>query len=411
MPIIEEFPLVEESNLQAPSRVKQQDHKVPGEMEQPVPTESSKRNPALFALRYGTHLLAIAFLITIVWAMRNFYLNAGLLVAELPQQAALAAPADEISAGISQVEQDGIIQLPEFAGEFGIILGIPRFAMLHTTIPTRPRVSVITHTVVTGDSIFGIAEAYGLKPETIFWGNDEVLNDDPHQLYPGQVLNILPADGVYHHWSTGENLEKVAEFYDVEAAAIMEWPGNHFEDFPLDANGNPEIPAGTWIIIPGGKREFVNFGPPIITRDNPAVAKTYGPGHCGSVYSGALGSGAFIWPTTEGYLSGYDYNPFFHPGIDIAGDTGNSVWATDSGVVVYAGWSYSGYGNLVVVDHGLWQSLYAHLDSYYVGCGESVFQGTTIGALGSTGNSSGPHLHFELMYQGAKVNPWDYVSP
>jgi murein DD-endopeptidase MepM/ murein hydrolase activator NlpD len=112
------------------------------------------------------------------------------------------------------------------------------------------------------------------------------------------------------------------------------------------------------------------------------------------------------------YIVGYNYSPGTnHWGIDIDGDLGTAVWSIDHGVVVYSGWSYNGYGNLVVVDHGNgWQSLYAHLNDIYVGCGESVYQGTVLGALGNTGNSSGPHLHFELIYSSAKVNPLDFLQ-
>ena len=100
-----------------------------------------------------------------------------------------------------------------------------------------------------------------------------------------------------------------------------------------------------------------------------------------------------------------------HRGIDLAGNEGEGVYATDAGVVVYSGWNNYGYGNMIMIDHGNgWQSLYAHLSGIYRGCGVSVGQGEGIGAIGSTGRSSGAHLHFELM-AGTKVNPWDYLPP
>jgi murein DD-endopeptidase MepM/ murein hydrolase activator NlpD len=271
-------------------------------------------------------------------------------------------------------------------------------------------VEVITYTVQTGDTVFGIADLFALKPETILWGNYSVLADNPHRLQPGQILTILPVDGTYHKWSVGENLQKVAEFYQVNPDEIIEWPGNPFDIYATNVN-SPELQPGTQLIIPGGKREMIDYGPPRIPRDDPAVARTYGPGHCGELMDGAIGAGSFIWPTLEQWVSGYDYSPATnHWGIDIAGDLGNGVWAADNGVVVYAGWSYNGYGNLVVVDHGNgWQSLYAHLNDIAVSCGESVYQGTILGSMGSTGNSSGPHLHFELIYGSAKVNPWDFL--
>ncbi len=307
--------------------------------------------------------------------------------------------------------QGGVLAMPSFNQDLtSQTRGILRAADIHTSIPTRSRIEVLTYTVEQGDSLFAIAENFGLKPETILWGNFETLADNPHTLQPGQKLNILPVNGTFHKWREGESLHRVAEYYGVDPLEIVQYPGNKLDiyDFDLD---NPSFEIGQMLIVPGGERELVDYGPPAITRDNPATASTYGPGHCGAIYTGAVGVGVFLWPTAERWLSGYDYNPSIHPAIDIAGRTGNQIWASDSGVVVYSGWSNYGYGNLLVIDHGNgWQTLYAHLNNVFVGCGQSVFQGDVIGALGSTGNSSGPHLHFELIYAGVKVNPWNFLQ-
>lgn len=280
---------------------------------------------------------------------------------------------------------------------------------IHTTIPTRPRVDVITYTVETGDTLFSIAELYGLKPETILWGNYDVLQDNPHLLKPAQVLNILPVDGTYYEWAEGDSLDQVADFFDVEVQDIVEYAGNRF-DLTVTSLADPGLDPGDGLIIPGGEREVQDWGPPQISRDNPASAANYGPGSCGEVYTGAIGYGTFIWPTDYHYIT-QGYNSSIHPAIDIGGSTGDPIYATDAGVVVYAGWSNWGYGNLIVLDHGNgWQSAYAHLSSLSVGCGQSVFQGTVIGGLGSTGNSTGPHLHFELVYLGSKPNPLNFVQ-
>ena len=322
--------------------------------------------------------------------------------------------------GLQTSEDDGednttiqgeILEMPSFVEALSTLnRGIHRAAVIHTSIPTRARVEVLTYTVDYGDSLFAIADNFGLKPETILWGNFETLKDNPHTLQPDQQLNILPVNGTYHEWREGESLNRVAEYYGVDPLDIVQYPGNHLDiyDFDLD---NPSFEIGQMLIVPGGERELVDYGPPAITRDNPAIASTYGPGHCGTIYTGAVGVGIFLWPTTERWLSGYPYNPPIHPAIDIAGSIGNQVWASDSGVVVYAGWSNYGYGNLVVIDHGNgWQTLYAHLNNIFVGCGQSVFPGDVVGALGTTGNSSGPHLHFEMIYLGVKVNPWDFLQ-
>jgi murein DD-endopeptidase MepM/ murein hydrolase activator NlpD len=285
--------------------------------------------------------------------------------------------------------------------------GIKRIASMDTEIPERPTVDVTTYTVEQGDSIFSIADLHELKPETILWGNFEILEDNPHLLKAGQVLNILPVNGTYYQWNDGDNLGQVADFFKVETKVILEYPGNRF-DLTED---NPEIDDGQWLIIPDGRRAIKDWGPPAITRNNPASAAFYGEGHCGSVYEGAIGTFTFVWPTTSHQISGYGFDPVVHAAIDIGGAEGNAIYAADSGVVVYAGWSDYGYGYLIVIDHGTgWQSAYAHLNAVGVSCGQSVFQGTMIGTLGNTGNSSGAHLHFEMIYNGVKVNPMNFVQ-
>ena len=287
-------------------------------------------------------------------------------------------------------------------------VGIVRTTNINTIIPSRPRVDVITYTVQAGDTLFSIAQNFGLKPETVLWGNYEVLNDNPHFLKPAQVLSILPINGTYYQWQENDTISGVADFFQVDRESIINYPGNFFDLTTSDPDGG--LLAGTWLIVPGGKRAIKDWGPPAITRQNAAAARYYGEGACGSIYEGAIGSGTFVWPTTDHGVSGYAYDSGVHPAIDISGQEGNSIFATDSGVVVYAGWSDYGYGYLIVIDHGNgWQSAYAHLSAIGVGCGQSVFQGGYIGALGNTGNSSGPHLHFELSINGAKVNPLDYT--
>lgn len=286
--------------------------------------------------------------------------------------------------------------------------GIVRSIELTTIIPSRPRVEVITYTVKQGDTLFGIAEGFSIKPETLLWGNFETLKDNPHLLSPNQVLNILPVDGVYYQWQEGDNFDKVAQEFKTDPKEIMDYPGNRV-DLVQAMEGKASIEPATWVIVPGGKRPIKDWGPPAISRANPASARFYGEGSCGSVYEGAIGTGTFVWPTAYHGVSGYGYSGI-HPAIDIGGSTGDAIFASDSGVIVFAGWSNFGYGYLIVVDHGNgFQTAYAHLSAVAVTCGQSVFQGGYIGAMGSTGNSTGPHLHYEISYNGAKPNPLDFL--
>lgn len=288
-------------------------------------------------------------------------------------------------------------------------IGIYRVTDVQTIIPSRPQTDVLTYTVKKGDTLFDIADTFSIRPETLLFGNYEVLEDNPHLLSPNMVLNILPLDGAFYEWKEGDTLTYVASYYKISPEDIIDYAGNDI-DLTTLASTNQGIQPGTKLIIPGGTRPIKDWGPPAITRQNPASARHYGAGHCGQVYEGAYGTGTFVWPTVSRTLSGYDYSAI-HPAIDIGGATGNAIFAADSGVIVYAGWSDYGYGYLIVIDHGNgFQTAYAHLSAVAVGCGQSVFQGSYIGAMGSTGNSSGPHLHFELIYNGAKLNPLGYIQ-
>lgn len=353
------------------------------------------------ALQTGTILVSIALVVLVLWVMRSFYLKGNdnygqgqpVIAAALPTPTAPILP-------------------PPFEIASLFEMGIPRKALLHTTLPSRARFSIDQYEVQPGDTIFGIAEKFGLKPQSILWGNFDVLADDPHRLQPGQTLNILPVDGLIYEWHAGDGLNGVSEFFSVTPEDIINWPGNELDAETLGDFSNPNIEPGAKVFVPGGTRDFISWSAPLISRSDPASAKIFGPGYCGTIIDGYIGSSTFVWPTSETWLSGYDYSPSTnHWGIDVAGALGNPIYAVDSGVVVYAGWNDWGYGNVVVIDHGNgWQTLYAHLNQLYVGCGASVSQGATIAAMGSTGRSSGPHLHFELMNQSrVRVNPWDYL--
>ncbi len=369
-----------------------------------------------FTFRVGAHTLLIAFVLIVALGLREYYkLNRSLggpnqlgLSSEAAKAAQPTPTPTEIPVSLPEIMNT----LPDESQE-DAYTGVARLVELHTEIPSRPRRSVDVYKVLAGDTLFGIAEKFGLKPETLLWGNQVTLGDNPHNLRPGQELNILPVDGTYHRWSEGDGLNGVADFFGVTPEDIIAFAGNGLDEETIGDWANPNIEAGTWLVIPGGKRSFVSWSLPPggIPRDNPSVAQGFGTGVCASKAEGAVGGGVFVWPAPNHRITGFDWSPDTnHSGVDIDGDSGQPVYAADNGVIVYAGWNNWGYGNVVVVNHGNgWQTLYAHLDTVTVGCGESAFQGGMIGTIGSTGNSTGPHLHFEMMYNGVKVNPNDYL--
>lgn len=129
-----------------------------------------------------------------------------------------------------------------------------------------------------------------------------------------------------------------------------------------------------------------------------------------STGTGTPSASGFIWPVNGTVVSGFGWRwGRMHEGIDISASSGTPIWAAAAGIVIHAGW-LGGYGNLVVVDHGNGlATAYAHASAILVGVGQQVSQGETLSLVGSTGNSSGPHLHFEVRVNGAAVDPLFYL--
>jgi murein DD-endopeptidase MepM/ murein hydrolase activator NlpD len=349
------------------------------------------------AMRIGMNAVTILMVILVVWLMQTLYKQSGVV------------PSVQAAGEISPTPTAGLSP-DQWPTEAAMALdGVARQAVSHTTIPSRPREDISQYTVQAGDSVFTIADKYGLKPSTILFGNFNALKNNVDFIKPGQVLNILPVDGTYYQWQGNETLTGVAKFYKADPQAIIESPANHLDTDTIGDLAHPNIPSGTWLVIPGGSYLFAWNAPVVSRNSGPVTTRVIGPGECGSVTGGLVGYGTFIYPTVEHWLSGTDYRPDVgHYGVDFAGASGNAIYAADAGVVVYAGWNTWGYGNLVIVDHGNgWQSLYAHMVSTPpVTCGQSVGRGDVIGLVGMTGGTStGPHLHFEVSYNGAPVNP------
>jgi len=262
---------------------------------------------------------------------------------------------------------------------------VASLADAHTTIPSRTRREIQIYTVQAGDTVLGIAAAFGLAPETIMWSNP-AIEDDPDLLKIGQEVVILPIDGVYHEVKDGDTLESIAKKYKVDVSAITDVPWNNLTP-PLY-----QINAGMKLIVKDGTK-------PIILK----VVTAYG----GPIPNGARGTGQFRWPVigpiTQEFWSG-------HSGIDISVVTNTPVYAADAGYVSFVGWTDVGYGYLVRINHGNgYETWYAHNTSFAVVLGQQVDRGQVIAYSGSTGHSTGPHVHFEIRYNGVPLNPRLYL--
>ena len=268
----------------------------------------------------------------------------------------------------------------------------------HTGIDTSLRTTAIEYTVQEGDSVFGIAQKFNIAPETVLWSNYDVLRDNPRKLAIGQVLKIPPTDGIWYKWTSRDTLDTVAAKFSVTPEDILLYVGND-----LDLS-NPVIEPGTYVMIPGGEREYQQWLIPDIPRGAAGVS-TSPYFQCDTSANYFPGTGYFVWPTSVHTISGNNYWSG-HLAIDIGAGINSPVYAADSGVVVWAGWMENGYGNVVIIDHNNgYVTVYAHLSVVNVSCGQNIFQGSVLGSAGSTGNSTGPHLHFEIRYMGGFINP------
>lgn len=283
-----------------------------------------------------------------------------------------------------------------------------RIAEIDTIPPEGVRHNAVKYTVEPGDSIFMIAKKFNISAESILWANYALLNDDPTIILEGWKLTIPPTNGIYYKWKEGDTLEKIAQKYYADPEEIITWPGNH-----LDVS-NPVTDNLTDfnIMIPGGYRELVPWIEVLPFAPRTGVLRVVaGPGGCEAPAFGPIGSGAMIWPVWNTDISGFDYSSY-HRGVDLAAGVGTPVVASDNGTVIYSGWNDSGYGYLVEIDHNNgYSTVYAHLSegTLAVTCGASINQGQFIALSGSTGKSTGGHLHFEVRYNGGFQNPYSAI--
>lgn len=278
-----------------------------------------------------------------------------------------------------------------------------------TIVPLRPRNEVIQYTVSQGDTIETIAARFGLQPETIAWSNPRKIIQ---VLRPGDVVNIPPEDGVYiKTFGSATIADMVVQYKLTDPYVVLDSPYNRVvvQEQALTPESAPR--NGTPLFFPGGQAEQIvwqlaveiiqgeatgSSGTGNASAPPPPPRVVFQNGEQGSCPPQEIVGGAYwVNPLDGGYVITRGYASY-HPGIDLATPVGTQVKAANSGRVIFSGWNSFGYGNMIAIVHGPTITIYAHLSAFYTNCGQDVVAGQVIGASGNTGNSSGPHLHFEI---------------
>lgn len=264
----------------------------------------------------------------------------------------------------------------------------------------RDRDEIVKYEVKTGDTISSIADKFGVSVDTVLWENDLSAYD---LIRPGEELVILPVSGVTHKVERGESLSYIANQYDADQEDIME----------TNDIDNPErLSIGEKLIIPGGEKPDSSDS----SSQSSSQSRTSGQSALSAVKDVVSSpqpktqtvSDKMHWPTPGHRIT--QYYSWRHHGLDVADNIGTPLYAAESGVVEFVGWS-RGYGNNIVINHGGGKKTrYAHMHQFYVSRGERVSKGQTLGEMGNTGWSSGPHVHFEVVIKNRRQNPLNYIK-
>lgn len=271
-----------------------------------------------------------------------------------------------------------------------------------------------------GDSLARIAKKFGVKVETILGANNLMRTAI---VRAGDTLLIPREDGTLYTIKFGGTSRDVARKFGMTSVRIAQ------------ANGvgeTHEFLKGERVLVPGVVPTIAESTPTKIAKQpalTPAPTPESEPKPAAPVDNGEappppvepptqrsdvvvrpplVAGEKMYWPSSRRTIN--QYFSAYHPGLDVDGDYSDSIFAADDGTVIYSGWINNGYGNMVLIDHGNgMQTRYAHNSRVFVSVGQFVQKGDVVARVGTTGRSTGSHLHFEVILNGKRVNPLKYV--
>lgn len=289
------------------------------------------------------------------------------------------------------------------ANNQGTILKPKQLALETATTPTNQesenqetkRSSIIQYTIQSGDTISTIARRFNLNVNTVLWANNLTAFSI---IRPGKELTILPTDGFLYKVKSGDTLGRLAQTYDTAVEKIIS--SNNLASAS-------SIRIGQELIIPGIKRSSSVTSSSIAKNTSASGLNVIK--EIVSSETPSSSSNKMAWPTSGHRIT--QYFSWSHNGLDIGEKVGTPIYAADDGVVEISqgGWN-GGYGNTILLDHGGGKKTrYGHASKLLVSKGDSVEKGQLIALIGSTGRSTGPHLHFEVVINGKRYNPLNYI--
>lgn len=267
---------------------------------------------------------------------------------------------------------------------------IPKKEMALTTLPSERRTKSIIYIVQHGDNLYTIGNQFKVSIDALMYINGLT---DSSILSVGQEITIPPISGLIHKVESGDTLDSIALKFDVASQAIADF------NYILDTS---KLAVGTELVIPGGKIPEIPL--PVIYVPTSSYGKE------GQVKAN---KNFCVWPTTVRIIT--QYYTWYHNGIDIASPSRSGMppifACSGGGTVVRAGWDPFGLGLHIRIDHGNgFETVYAHMSRLDVSYGDSVDRGDQLGLMGSTGRSTGQHLHFMVKYNGVPLNPINYTQ-